>query len=93
MHFVISVFIAVCLIAIVVLFAELFPKWVQYAFIAVSCVISGYALAILVRKIAEEFAWYAKPDLMPAFYTGTGVAFVVAIIIMVIINKKAKKAS
>ncbi|MGX8680476.1 MAG: hypothetical protein ACSW8B_03715 [bacterium] len=92
MHFVISVFIVVCIIALAVLFAEVFPRWVKIIMALLGSALGGYAAAILIRYIAKHTKWYAVPKLLDTFYITAPCALILTIIVVLIISKKSKKA-
>lgn len=65
MHFVICMFIAcICLIT-AVLFTEVFPKWFKAILALLGSATAGYAIAILIRKIAMWTNAFTKPQLLP----------------------------
>ncbi|WP_028043437.1 hypothetical protein [Candidatus Stoquefichus massiliensis] len=91
MHFVICAFIALICLITAILFTEVFPKWFKAFLALLGAATSGYALAILIRKIAEWTKAYAKPEL----WTATGICIavmLVLIIIVAVILKNKKKA-
>lgn len=91
MHFVICAFIALICLVTAILFTEVFPKWFKAILTILGAATSGYALAILIRKIAMMSKAFAKPALWPT--TGIcAVVMLVLIIIVVVILKKKKKA-
>ncbi len=91
MHFVICVFIAVCALSLEVLFTEMFPKWFKCVLALTGAASSGYAIAILIRKIATWTKWYAQPKLLPTFYIAGPVCLVLIILVAFIIHKRNKK--
>lgn len=89
MHFVICVFIALVCLVTAVLFTEVFPKWFKAVLAIVGSMTTGYAISILIRKIAMMTKAFAKPDLLPV----AGIAGVVVFVIVIIVtmfNKKKK---
>ncbi len=89
MHFVIGVFIAIICFITAILFKEVFPKWFKAILSLIGGFTSGYALAILIRKIAIESKAYAEPELWMT--TGICTAVVLALIIIVTLIKNKKK--
>ena len=87
MHFVICVFIALVCLATVVIFTEVFPKWSKIALALIGSGATGYAIAILIRKIAMITKAFAKPDLLPTI----GIATIIVIIIVCLVSKKLSK--
>ncbi len=90
MHFVTGAFIAcVCLVS-AILFTEVFPKWFKYILAVIGAFTSGYALAILIRKISELTSLYSEPKL----WSTTGICSVamlfVIIVVVAILHRKAK---
>ena len=65
MHFCICVFIALICLVTAVLFTEAFPKWFKAILAILGSFTSGWAISILIRKIAEWSGAYSKPELMP----------------------------
>lgn len=91
MHFVICAFIALICLITAILFTEVFPKWFKAFLGLLGAATSGYALAILIRKIAEWTKAYTKPEL----WTTTGICIAVMIVLIIIVAfilKKKKKA-
>ncbi|WP_050636676.1 hypothetical protein [Candidatus Stoquefichus sp. SB1] len=91
MHFVICAFIALICLITAILFTEVFPKWFKVILGLIGGATSGYAIAILIRKIAEWTKAFAKPEL----WTTTGICIAVMLVIIVVvvmIIKKKKKA-
>jgi len=91
MHFVISVFTAVCILAVGVLFAEIFPKWFEYILAVLGSAVGGYAIAIAVRKVAMKTKWFAMPQMKPAFLIAAAITLVVVFICMTVVSKRKKK--
>lgn len=91
MHFVICMFIAfICLIT-AILFTEVFPKWFKAVLALIGSFTSGYALAILIRKIAMWSQAFDKPKLLPT--AGICAVVVLVLIIIVVFILKKKKSS
>ena len=90
MHFVICVFIALICLITAILFTEVFPKWFKGVLSLIGAGTSGYALAILIRKIAMWSKAFAKPELLPTAGICAGVMLVLIIIAVVVLNKKKK---
>lgn len=90
MHFVISVFVALICLVTAILFKEVFPKWFKAILTLLGGFTSGYALAILIRKIAMMSKAFDKPELWMTTGICTAVIVVLIIIITAIMNKKKK---
>lgn len=89
MHFVICVFIAlICLVA-AILFTEVFPKPFKIILTLLGSFTSGYALAILIRKIAMTSKAFTVFPLWPTIGV-CSVAILILIIIVVFVIKKKK---
>ena len=93
MHFVICMFIAcICLIT-AVLFTEVFPKWFKAILALLGSATAGYAIAILIRKIAMWTNAFTKPQLLPTAGICAGIMLIIVISVVFILRKrKAKKA-
>ena len=90
MHFVICAFIALICLITAILFTEVFPKWFKAVLALIGAATSGYALAILIRKIAIVSKAYAKPELWST--AGICAAVMLVIIIIATFVLKNKKA-
>lgn len=90
MHFVICVFIALICLITAILFTEVFPKWFKAILTLIGVGTSGYALAILIRKIAMWTNAFTKPQLLPTAGICAGVIFVLTVIVIILLNKKKK---
>ena len=91
MHFVISVFVSLCILALIILFTEVFPVWVKAFFALGGSATTGYAIALLIKKIAKVTKWYKAPDLMLSLSFGiASVCVLVIVIICSIILKKRR---
>ena len=90
MHFVICVFIALICLVTAVLFTEVFPKWFKAILALIGSGTTGYAISILIRKIAMWTKAYDKPELLPV--AGIAAAIVLVLVILVSIRLKKKKA-
>lgn len=88
MHFVICVFIALVCLITVILFKEVFPKWFKFVLALIASYTSGYAVAILIRKIAMMSEAYAKPTLFPLVWICSAVVLVLILVVTLIKNKK-----
>lgn len=88
MHFVICVFIALICLVTAILFTEVFPKWLKVFLALLGSLTSGYAISILIRKIAIWTKAYAKPDLLPVAGIATVAVLIVIIIVTMMLNKK-----
>ena len=92
MHFVIFAFIASICLVTAILFTEVFPKWFKVILALIGSASSGYAIAILIRKIAIISKAYAKPELWPT----VGICSIVMLIIAIstiILHKKNNKTA
>ena len=91
MHFVICMFIAcICLIT-AVLFTEVFPKWFKAILALLGSATAGYAIAILIRKIAMWTKAFSKPKLLPTAAICAGIMLIIVIVVVFILNKKKSK--
>lgn len=81
MHFVICVFISLLCLVTTVLFTNVFAKWLKLALTALGSFTSGYAISILIRKIALLTKAFDKPDLWPVALIASVAVFVVVIIV------------
>lgn len=88
MHFILGAFVACITLVTGILFAEVFPKWVKILMIPVGAISSGYAIAILIRKIALLTEAFSKPALKSTTLTATVVMLVVIVAAKIILNKK-----
>lgn len=88
MHFVICAFIALLCLVTTVLFTHVFPKWFKLVLTALGSFTTGYAISILIRKIAMWTNAFDKPDLWPVALIATVVVFVVVMIVKTTILKK-----
>ena len=62
MHFVICVFISLLCLVTTVLFNNVFAKWLKLALTALGSFTTGYAISILIRKIALLTKAFEKPS-------------------------------
>lgn len=90
MHFVICVFIALICLITAILFTEMFPKWFKAILALIGAGTSGYALAILIRKIAMWTSAFTKPQLLPTAGICAAAMLVLIIIVVALLNKKKK---
>lgn len=90
MHFVIFVFIALICLVTAILFTEVFPKWFKAVLAIIGSASSGYAISILIRKIAMVSEAYEAPELLPVAGIAAACVFVIVIIVTVVLNKKKK---
>lgn len=91
MHFVICVFIALICLITAILFTEVFPKWFKFILAVIGAGTSGYALAILIRKIAMWTSAFSKPKLLPTAGICSVIILVCIIIAVIILNRKKAK--
>lgn len=89
MHFVICIFIALICLATAVLFTEVFPKWFKAVLALLGSGATGYAISILIRKIAMWTKAFAKPELLPV----TGIAAAIVLVVVIIVTKRLCKKS
>lgn len=87
MHFILGMFIAGITLITGILFTEVFPKWVKILMIPVGAISGGYALAILIRKIAILSEAFTKPEL----YQTTLISAVIMLIIIIAVKLVLKK--
>ena len=92
MHFVIFAFIATICLVTAILFTEVFPKWFKVILALIGGASSGYAIAILIRKIAMLSHAFAKPALWPTTGIATVIMLVIILIATIILHKKKKTA-
>ncbi|MCD7893371.1 MAG: hypothetical protein LUG60_06675 [Erysipelotrichaceae bacterium] len=90
MHFVTGAFIACVCLAAAILFTEVFPKWFKYILALIGAFTSGYALAILIRRISELTSLYSEPKLWSTTGICTVVMLVVIIVVVTILHRKSK---
>ena len=93
MYFVINCFIsAVCIVSLI-LFTEIFPKWIKLLVGAVQVITSSYAIAILIKKIGEWTSiWSGDYKYINSnFLWILPIVAVITILIAYICNKKSKK--
>jgi len=88
MHFILGMFIACITLATGILFTEVFPKWVKILMIPIGAISSGYAIAILIRKIAILSKAFTKPELNQTTLIASAVMLVVIIVVKVVLKKK-----
>lgn len=88
MHFILGMFIACVTLVIGILFTEMFPKWVKILMIPIGALSSGYAISILIRKIAEETKAYSEPALYNTALIASAIMLVVIILVKVILKKR-----
>lgn len=91
MHFVICVFIALICLITAVLFTEVFPKWFKAFLALLGAGTSGYALAILIRKISMWTNAFEKPQLLPTAGICAVIMLVVIVVAIMTLNKKKAK--
>lgn len=92
MYFVINGFITtICLIALL-LFTEVFPKYVKVGISLIAIISGSFAIFKGIGKVANATKWFAYPPLIPTYLYVLAGTFVVAIIIAFIVSKRKKKA-
>lgn len=92
MYFVINCFItAVCIVSLI-LFTEVFPKWVKLIVSAIQVITTSYAIAILIKKIGEWTSiWSGDASLIHTYLLWLlPVVLVATIIVTYICTKKSK---
>ena len=94
MYFVINCFISAVCIASLILFTEVFPKWIKLLVGAVQIITTSYAIAILIKKIGEWTSiWSGDPALIRTYFLcALPIIAIITIAIAYISNKKSKKA-
>lgn len=88
MHFILGAFVASLCLVTGILFTNIFPKWAKLLLIPVGALSSGYALSILIRKIAILTEAFTKPALYPTAAIASVVMLVVIIAVKIALNKK-----
>ncbi len=88
MHFVICAFIALLCLVTTVLFTHVFPKWFKLVLTVLGSVTSGFAIAILISKIAVVTKAFSAPELLPAGLIAAVAVFIVVMIVKATILKK-----
>lgn len=88
MHFLLGAFVAFITLVTGILFTNKFPKWFKLCLIPIGAISSGYALAILIRKIAIVTGLFTKPALYSTFAIMSVMMFVVIIATNYGLNKK-----
>ena len=89
MNFVIYCFILCVVIFGLILFVDLFNKWVKSIALAVAAFSAGSALTILINKIGLMSGKYTFPFEQYRFYT---IAVVAALTIIIVAMRSRKKA-
>lgn len=94
MYFVINCFISAVCIASLILFTEIFPKWIKLLVGAVQIITTSYAIAILIKKIGEWTSiWSGNPALIRTYFLcALPIIAIITIAIAYICNRKSKKA-
>ena len=92
MHFVISLFIALICLVTAILFKEVFPKWFKAILALLGSFTSGFAIVVLIRKIAILSGAFDQPKLWMNTAIASVAMLVVIIIATILLNKKQKKA-
>lgn len=92
MYFVINCFISAVCIASLILFTEVFPKWVKFLLGVVQIVTTSYAIAILIKKIGEWTSiWSGNANLINTYFLyGLPVIAIITIAIAFICKKRKK---
>lgn len=88
MQLVIYVFIALCTLAIAILFTEVTGKLFKAILALVGAASTGYSIALASRMIAKSTKWFSKPPLMNTFYISSVIVLVLIIIVTAILRKK-----
>lgn len=89
MHFVICVFISLVCLVSTILFRDVFHKFVKIVLGVIGSYTAGYALAILIRKVAEWTGAFAQPKLFMTVWICFAVVLVATIITSLVQKKKA----
>ena len=93
MHFVICMFVAMVCLASLIIFKEILNKVISILIGIVGCATFSYAMAILIKKCGEWFAWwsgdpiYIKSNFLWIF----PIVLVVYFVVHFILIKRAKK--
>ncbi|MCD8028707.1 MAG: hypothetical protein LUF02_08645 [Erysipelotrichaceae bacterium] len=90
MHFVTGAFISCVCLASAILFTEDFPKWFKCILALIGALSSGYALAILIRKISELSSLYSEPKLWSTAGICSVAMLIVIIVVVAILHRRAK---
>ncbi len=93
MHFVIFAFIATICLVTAILFTEVFPRWFKVILALIGGASTGYAIAILIRKIAMTTKAFSKPALWTTTGICTVVVLIVILVVTILLNKKKKKTA
>lgn len=88
MHFVISVFVSICILSLVILFTEVFPVWFKVVLALGGSATTGLSIAYLIRKIAEQTKWYAKPELKSTFIIASICVLIIVIICSIVLKRR-----
>lgn len=88
MQLVIYVFIALCTLAIAILFTEVTGKLFKFLLALVGAASTGYSIALAARMIAKSTKWFSQPPLMNTFYISSVIVLILIIIVTAILRKK-----
>lgn len=88
MQLVIYIFIALCTLAIAILFTEVIGKLFKALLALVGAASTGYSIALAARMIADSTKWFSKPPLMNTFYISSAIVLILIIIVTKVILKK-----
>lgn len=88
MQLVIYIFIALCTLAIAILFTEVTGKLFKALLALVGAASTGYSIALAARMIAKSTKWFSKLPLMNTFYISSAIVLVLIIIVTKVILKK-----
>ncbi|MBM6931190.1 hypothetical protein H5999_09030 [[Clostridium] spiroforme] len=93
MHFVISMFVAIVCLASLIIFKEILNKIISFIIGVIGCAGFAYAMAILIKKCGEWFAWWSGD---PQYIYGNflwlfAITFVVYIIVHFLLIKRSNK--
>lgn len=91
MHFVISVFVSIAFLALIILFAEILPKWVKALFAIGGSATTGMAVFYGLRRLAKVTKWFKTPALLPTFLTASICVLIIIIICAVLLKKRREK--
>ena len=91
MHFVIGVFVALICLVTVVLFTEVFPKWLKAFLTLLGSASCGYAISIFIRKVSIWTNAFAKPAFIPLAGICAVIVLVLCIIVTMMLKKKKAK--
>jgi hypothetical protein len=93
MHFVISVFVSIAFLSIIILFAEILPKWIKALFAIGGSATTGMAVFYGLRRLAKVTKWFKTPALLPTFITASVCVLIIIIICTILLKRRRDKLS